>query len=144
MTTYCIPTIEGNYSIKKRVCKCRNCGKTFILLTPNDNDIVKFKEINGSEVRWLPTFSKGGYIDLMTKLINGHKFNDSIDMKKSKQFITKLQGYVEKTVAGNSFELSIDKMICPQCDSKEVDTLEEKILENPDLEWLKISCDLLK
>ncbi|MDD2542695.1 MAG: hypothetical protein PHH28_16875 [Desulfuromonadaceae bacterium] len=144
MNTYCTPTIEGSYSIKKRVCKCRKCSKTFALITPNDNDIIKFKEVTGSEVRWLPTFGKGGYIDLMTKLIDGHKYNDQIDMKKSKQFIIKLQEYIEKTVAGNGFELSIDKTICPQCNSQEADTIDEKILENPDLEWLKISCDLLK
>lgn len=144
MKEYCIPKIERSYSIRERVCKCRKCNEVFMLLIPNDNDIIKFQEINGSEVRWLPTYGKGGYIDLMAKLIDGHEYNDPIDMRKSKRFIENIQGYIEKTFAGNGFELSINKATCPKCNSKETETIEEKVVDNPDLEWLKISCDLVQ
>lgn len=80
----------------------------------------------------------------MVRLVKGHKFNDPIDIKKATQFIAELQGYIEKSINGNDFELSIDRRICPQCNSRNLKTVKEKVLVNPELQWLKISCDLLK
>ncbi|QHI73481.1 hypothetical protein [Aminipila terrae] len=144
MIKFCMPELPEKYWVNNLTYKCESCGSTFEVLIPNGNDIVKFKEINGSEIRWLPTFSKGGYIDLMTKIIEGHKLNDSIDMKKATLFISKLQGYIEKSSHGNGFELSVDKRICPQCNSENLKIIQENVLVNPELQWLKILCDLLK
>jgi hypothetical protein len=49
--------------------KCENCGNVFELTFTNGYDVIKLKEINGDEIRWLPTYGKGGYLDLITKLI---------------------------------------------------------------------------
>jgi hypothetical protein len=144
MIKYCIPELPEKYWVNQITYRCENCGNSFDVFIPNGNDIVKFKEINGSEIRWLPTYNKSGYIDLMTKLIKGHKLNDPIDMKKAAKFIAELQGYIKKSSNGNGFGLSIDRRICPQCNSKKIRTLEENVLVNPELQWLEISCDLLK
>lgn len=144
MIKYCIPELPEKYWVNHLTYKCESCENSFEALIPNGNDLVKFKEINGSEIRWLPTYNKGGYIDLMTRIIKEHKFNDPIDMKKATHFIAQLQGYIEKSIDGNGFELSIDKRICPKCNSKNIKTVKENVLVNPELQWLKISCDLLK
>ena len=76
MIKYCIPELPEKYWVNQLNYKCESCGNSFEVFLPNGNDIVKFREINGSEIRWLPTYNKGGYIDLMTKIIKGHEFND--------------------------------------------------------------------
>lgn len=143
MTKYCTPELPEMYWVNQSFYKCENCGNTFEICAPNGNEIVKLREINGSEIRWLPTFNKGGYIDLMTKVIKGHKVNDPINMEKATKFIAELQGYIEKSLNGNGFGLCIDT-VCPRCNSKSIEINEENVLVNPELRWLRISCDFLK
>ena len=136
--------VPEKYWINHLTYKCDTCGSTFEDWIPNGYDIVKLEAKGNGEVRWLPTYGTGGYIDLMTKLIPNHNKNDEITMEKSKTFIRKLERYSEKGKLGCGFELSRRISNCINCDSKDLKTINEEVLVNPELEWLKISCDLIK
>lgn len=60
MIKYGIPELPEKYWVNQLSYKCQSCGNSFEVFIPNGNDIVKFTEINGFEIRWLSTFNKGG------------------------------------------------------------------------------------
>jgi len=142
MVKLCEPKISGAYWVNRITYKCKKCGNVFEIIFENGNELVKFEEINGNEVRWLPTYDKGGYLDLMTKLI-GYSSGDEITMAKTKAFIQELNKHCEHGKTGNGFDLSTTKFECPSCKSKDKETLKEDVLTNPKLPWLQISCDLI-
>ncbi|NMC55908.1 MAG: hypothetical protein GYA50_01625 [Eubacteriaceae bacterium] len=142
MINYCEPEIPEIYWINSLTYKCENCGNVFELTFTNGYDVIKLKEINGDEIRWLPTYGKGGYLDLITKLIPEHSKDDVITMIESKKFIKELKKYSEKGSNGQGFDFSIARHECINCKSKELKILDEKVLMKPKLTWLKISCEL--
>jgi hypothetical protein len=144
MIKLCEPEIPKIYYVNCFTYQCESCGNIFEIMFPNSDDILKLEEINGKDIRWLPVYGVGGYLDLLTKLVVGHSFNDAITMEKSRRFMKEFQKYSEKGSSGNGFDISYRKSECKNCKSNEINILNEKILENPELTWLKISCDLIK
>ena len=141
---YCFPEIPKVYWIKKIVYRCKSCGYEFEYLVPNSDDIVKYKEKGGTEIKWLPTYGKGGYLDLMCKIVPGHKVNDPITMKIAKEFNSKLSKFIETSLNGKKFTIDDNSNFCNKCNSKDVQYVRECILTSPKISWLKVSCDLLK
>ncbi|MHC1723771.1 MAG: hypothetical protein AB9836_11290 [Aminipila sp.] len=142
---FCIPPeIPNRYIINSLLYKCKNCQNEYEHLLCKGNQLVKYIEKNGSEVRWLPTYGQGGYLDLLERLLENFKMNSEITMKNAKDFDIIFQNYTEKSANGNSFVISDGRHKCPNCESKELMLISEKILENPTINWMKISCDLLK
>lgn len=141
---YCLPEIPKTYWIKKIVYRCKTCGYEFEHFVPNSDDIVKYKEKDGTEIKWLPTYGKGGYLDLMCKLVLNHKLNDQITMKISKEFNSKLSNFIETSSNGKIFVLDDNLTLCANCHSKELEYIGEYMLTSPEISWLKISCDLFK
>ena len=114
---------------------------------PYDNDLVKLIEKSGTQVKWLPTYGVGGYLDLIKKLTsqsNDQALSSAMSMKISKIMEQELHKYTEKGESGNGFIVGGYKQICPNCNSKEIKCNNETVTENPKLEWVKISDDLLK
>ncbi|MEF2969294.1 hypothetical protein V3851_26325 [Paenibacillus sp. M1] len=140
---YCPPEIPGIYWIKKDIYMCKSCGHEFEYFMSNGDDIVKYKEKDGYEIKWLPTYTKGGYLDLMQKLIPNFKYNDQITMRIAKEFNSKLSYYIEKSSNGKIFILDDAVVFCNRCNSKELQNVGEIILTSPQISWLKISCELL-
>lgn len=141
---YCLPDMPKVYWIKKITYRCKSCGHESEYLVPNSDDIVKYKEKDGTEIKWLPTYGKGGYLDLMCKLVPNHKFNDPITMKIAKEFNSKLSNFIETSLNGKIFILDDNLNLCDKCHSKELQYIRECILTSPEINWLKISCDLIK
>ena len=142
---YCLPEIPSVYWINKFRCRCKACGKTFDLYTPNGNDVVRFVESNGPEIRWLPVHGHGGYLYLFEKFIPGFLASrkEMIPPVVS-QFLSQLQKHIEPSESGNGFELDSSKRSCPRCSSPDIQELSEEVLTSPEVPWLKIDCDLLK
>ncbi len=141
---YCIPEIPSVYWIKRVSYSCKQCGLQFESLRPNGDSIIKFVEENGGEIRWLPTYGNGGYLDLMSKLIPGFNTNNEITMKIAKEFDAILKRYTQPSALGKAFtSLGNSKELCPKCGDKQLLTLGEVGLTSPDIEWMKVSCDLL-
>ncbi|MDD2401763.1 MAG: hypothetical protein PHD60_06110 [Clostridia bacterium] len=135
------------YWIKTLWYECKVCGCKFNVDLPYDNDLVKLIEKSGTQVKWLPTYGFGGYLDLAKKLapqFNGQEFTDVVSMKISKIMKLELHKYTEKGILGNGFIVGGYEHICPNCKSKELNCINEKVVEDPKLDWVKISEDLLK
>jgi len=135
------------YWIKTLSYECKVCGCKFNLEFPYDNDLVKLIEKSGTQIKWLPTYGVGGYLDLVKKLasqFNGQEFTDVVSMKISKIMKLELYKYTEKGVIGNGFIVGGYEHICSNCNSKELNFINEKVVEDPKLDWVKISDDLLK
>ena len=141
---YITPTPPKKYWFNCLRFKCTKCEKKFHITFPNGNEIIQFREIEGADVRWWHTYGKHGYLELATVLIPEHSLNDEITWKKSKAFIRELNKHCECGKTGNGFEFALTSYECTSCHSKDIECLEEKILVNPKLQWLKISSKLVQ
>lgn len=148
---YCLPEIPSTYWIDKTSYRCKPCGHVFNLYTPNgdggngDCGVVKFIESNGTEIRWLPMYGQGGYLDLFERFMPGFLASGKpLIPPVVSQFMEILQNYTERSEAGNSFEISHEKVKCPQCKKNDVEMLKETVLTSPDIAWLKIASDLMQ
>src|SRR5512139_2919353 len=126
---YCLPEIPSVYWINRARYNCESCKNDFDLYSTNGNDLVKFVESNGTEIRWLPMYGKGGYLDLFEKfmpgfLASGREIIPSVAL----QFIKQLQSHVEPSESGNEFEQSNGKRYCPRCKSPNIKELSEEVL----------------
>lgn len=139
-----LPEMPKSYWINKITYKCKKCGFEFVHLILNGYEIVKCKEENGIEIRWLPTYGKGGYLDLLCKLIPNHKSDDEITMKESNEFNAKFGNFVETSLNGNKFIIDNGSVQCIKCKSNELQLVSEHVLTSPELNWLKIDGNLLK
>lgn len=141
---YCTSEIPKVYWINSINYRCNDCQHEFEFLTADGNDLVKYQEVNGTEIRWLPTYGKGGYLDLMGKLIPNFFPDKEITMVIAKEFNVLLQKFIEPSASGNTFTLANYRRDCPKCNSKRLTEINETVLTNPNIEWLKVSCDLIK
>ncbi len=140
---HCFPEIPKKYGINRYFFKCNNCSMEFEFLLPNGNYLVKYEEVEGFETRWLPTYGKGGYLDLMKKLLPDFDERDEITVQIGKRFNELLQSRIELSPRGSKFTLARYKPTCPNCKSVDLITLEEEILASPEVEWLRIDCELM-
>lgn len=128
--------IPSSYSIRKESFKCRSCGTVFSSLFSNGNDLVKFTEDGGTEVKWLPTFEQGGYLDILEEVVPGFKKNQSVTMAVAKKFESSFKNMQEPSKAGNTFSVAVGCR-CPSCNSDNKELLSEEVLESPKLDWLR-------
>lgn len=148
MISYCYPkAVNNKYWIRKIIYKCKNCKKEFFHELPLDNDAVKLIGKDRTDIKWLPTLGVGGYLDLINKLVpefNGKEITGVVSMKISRIMQVELPKYTEKEISGNGYRVGGYEHICPNCKSKDLKEINEEIIENVKLDWVKISCDLLK
>ena len=142
---YCLPEIPATYLINKFRYRCRSCGSAFDFYIPNGEDgVVRFIESNGSEIRWLPVYGHGGYLELFERFMPGFLASGRPAIPPIiAQFMNQLQNHLEPSEAGHPFELSTDRAQCPQCKKFDVEMLNETMLMSPEVSWLKIDCELL-
>jgi hypothetical protein len=142
MAGFFLPDIPEVYWINMFTYKCKNCSNEFEYFLPNGNELVKYSEINGSEIRWLPSYGRFGYLDLLSKL-RGFNIKDEITVKLAKEFEDKLKEYMEPSRNGNLFSISY-KPICTNCIKSDLILVKKTVLKSPKVEWLKLSNDLLR
>jgi rubredoxin len=128
--------IPKTYMIRKNVYQCKVCGREFASFFSDGNDLVKFVENNGKEIRWLPTFERGGYLDLMSALVPGYKEGQNITMFDAKKFEKLFKEIQEPSKSGNYFSVAVGCR-CPDCNSDKKELISEEILDSPELEWLR-------
>ncbi len=125
-----------NYCVRDvRYC-CSNCGKSFSVLYPEHNELVKYVETDSGEERWLPTFGDLGYLDLMERLVPSFSKGSEISMSISREFEKEFSRIQERSESGRPFSLFI-KAICPNCEGENLQIEQEQKLESPPLPWMR-------
>lgn len=125
------------YWVKNIDCKCNSCEVTFSEILPHGNEIIKFIETDGHEVRWLPTYEKGGYFELLKQLVPGFDAkSQEITMSISNKFQSAFEKIQQPSVNGKKFRFA-KGVICPKCKSNDIKIISDKILLSPTLKWMK-------
>lgn len=126
-----------NYCIERIECKCRNCNENFVEFVPDYEDLVQF-DCDDNNIRYLPTYGMNGYLELMSRLIDGWTKNDSITELVVRKFESQLSLICP-------YEVKLKKaFICPYCFSKNVTFTKNEILHNPPVKWIEIDSDYMK
>jgi hypothetical protein len=161
MADYCFPEKANQKEwIESLRCSCKNCRNVFVLELPLDDGVVKLVEKDGTQVKWLPMFGTGGWLDLekifaprlveeklnirTLKKLNFVKLSGAISMKISRIMDVELPKHTEKGELGNGFVQGDYSRRCPKCRSKDLNFIKEQKYEISTLDWVKIDCSLLK
>lgn len=128
-----------NYCIREITCRCISCNEVFLEHIPNDYELVQLV-CNDGKKRYLPTYSKYGYLFLLPHLVDGWSASKTITQKVSDTFISKLSELCPYKVrlSGTS------QLQCPHCRSRRISIQEEKICHNVAVDWIEIQEDFIK
>src|SRR5690606_20403333 len=80
------PSIPSSFWMRQVSCKCMSCGTEYECDLASGNEIIKFSEDGGGEVKWLPVFERGGYMELLEKLVPDYSRKDKITMSVARIF----------------------------------------------------------
>lgn len=139
-----MPEVPNQYWLTQTRLRCRRCRSIFTILVPESADVVMLREEEGDQVKWLPVYGTGGYLDLLVKLVPGHQSSTEISMKTVSLFEDRLREISETSKSGRPFRLDYAHRTCPTCGSTEADEEGETVLQNPPLDWLRVLCDLVR
>ena len=124
---------SNNYCVEELRCLCTKCKNMFSEYVPSNYELVCFLLENG-EKRFLPTYGRYGYLDLMDRLIDKWEHNDKITEKNRKRFIVELQKITPYKVMAN-------KIKCPLCGSYHIQIMRRNLQSNTAVKWLEIDMD---
>ena len=144
MVKMCVPENPGMYWLNCFSYKCNNCGNIFSIIFPNGDDVIEFEEAGGGDIKYLPLYGIGGYLDLLAKLLPGYTKKNDGNMEMSRLFLNELNKYCEKGSKEKGFEFRHLKFRCPKCRSKDITCLKEEVHVSPEISWLKIDCSLIE
>ena len=144
MVNYCEPENPGLYWINCFNYKCNICGNTFSIFFPNGYELIDFEEVDGCEIKYLPLHGKGGYLDLLAKLLPEYIPKNDGNVEEARLFLVELNKRCEKGTKGEGFVFRHLKFECTICKSKDITCLKEDVLVSPQIPWLKIECYLME
>lgn len=126
----------NNYCINELRCFCKECKNEFIDYVPANYELVCFS-LNDHEKRFLPTYGKYGYLDLLGKLVVGWSQNDRITKEISDRFEQELQKIVPYKVKMNKTQC------CTLCGSNKIQIMQRSFRQDIEVNWLEIDVDYL-
>jgi DNA-directed RNA polymerase subunit RPC12/RpoP len=132
---YTTATLPEPFSLVHTNYRCLDCSHEFDWLWSEDGALVKFQEVDGTEERWLATYGRGGYLELLQQLIPGFNQRNTITAKIAEQFDAAFIG-LQKPSHNGHFYVVDRGVVCPRCKSKNLRVLLEKIVNNPPLDWV--------
>lgn len=125
--------LTNNYCIEELTYFCEKCQKKFFECVPSNYELVYFTLENG-EKRFLPTYGRYGYLDLLDRLVDEWKPNDEITESISIRFITELQKITP-------YKVMFNEVKCPFCGNHNVLIMQRSPRFNRSIEWLEIDVD---
>lgn len=112
---------------------CGYGGEKFFECVPSNYELVYFSLENG-EKRFLPTYGRYGYLDLLDRLVDEWKPNDEITESISNRFITELQKITP-------YKVMLNEIKCPFCGNHNVLIMQRSPRSSRTIEWLEIDID---
>lgn len=134
--------IPKQYHIREVHYYCLNCSAEFIVRYPIGNELVKYVDAtNAGDERWLPTYEAGGYLELVERLVDRFSQDKPITMDVSRDFEAAFALMQEPGHSGRPFKLFV-KTLCPKCNGTDLRVEQEKVLDTPELKWMKYRSNL--
>ena len=124
-----------NYCVDELDCVCKTCKKEFSECAPSDYELVCFLLENG-EKRFLPTYGKYGYLDLLGRLVSDWNPAKPITESVSNQFIAELQNITP-------YQIKEYQLICPSCGSTAIQVMKKTAQYGRTVKWLEINQSLI-
>ncbi len=128
--------IPSSYQVRLDNCLCQDCHHEYECMMALDNVLVKFIDEASGEERWMPTFEKGGYLDLMSRLVPGSSPENEITMKDSGIFLKCFAEIQERPSSGGEFTFAMG-CPCPKCGSRNHALVSKTVLDMPSLKWMR-------
>jgi len=119
-----------NYCIDQLQCVCEECKNKFLDYFPTNYELVCFSLDDGKKI-FLPTYGKYGYLDLLSKLVDGWKQTDAITKIVLDKFLRELQKIIPNKVV-------MDKAKCTVCGSYNIRVINRQTKLNLKVDWLEI------
>lgn len=139
---YCLPELPSHYWVVTEHHKCNMCGTIFYRLLSGSESIIQLETEDGSEVRWLPVFGRGGYLALL-KHATGSDISDNENAREKAARIFE-KNYIEKYLEPiNGKPLLVKKypkIVCPVCNSDSFIEEKETVEKNPTIQWARVIC----
>lgn len=126
----------NNYCVDQLQCVCEECKTIFLDYFPANYELVCFSLEDGKK-KFLPTYGKYGYLDLLSKLVDGWKQTDAITKIVLDNFLQKLQKIIP-------YKVVMDKTKCTVCGSYNIRVINRQTKLSPKVDWLEIDKDSLE
>lgn len=141
---YCLPELPSHYWVVTEQYRCKKCGTIFTRIHSGSEAIINLETEDGSEVRWLPVFGRGGYLELL-KHATGSDISDNTNARAiaEKKFENELGKYLEP-INGHLLMDKNQKIICPVCKSDSFAEEKETVAKNPIIQWARVRCSFLQ
>lgn len=124
-----------NYCVDELNCVCKTCTKKFSECVPSNYELVCFLLENG-EKRFLPTYGKYGYLDLLGRLVSDWNPAKPITKSVSNQFIAELQNITP-------YKIRESLLQCPSCGSSAIQVMKRTAQYGRTVKWLEINQSLI-
>lgn len=128
--------VPETYWITETHYRCKSCACEFSWHWAEGGEIIKFVNAVGQDERWLPTYGRHGYLDLLERLVPGFLRNREIDhgvAYKFGQTFTEMQGAVGTT---DVYTIDERSPTCPTCNTRELDEISREVKVNLPIKWL--------
>jgi hypothetical protein len=136
-----MPSSEGRFDIPKllqikiTVYRCNQCGGSFPDRQAADDSLIKFVDEENKLECWLPTYTKGGYLDLLEKCVPGFCRNNEITMKVFREFEAAFEEYQHRPSSGGFWRVA-SGAACLQCSSRDLKIRWITNVVDPNLKWM--------
>jgi hypothetical protein len=136
--------VPKHYAIRREYRRCNACDISFEVNFSAADDLVPFQDSSSSEIRWMPTYENGGYLDLLELLVPAYSQGDRITHRVSQAFESAFEVIQEKPLSGGMFRIWAVGG-CPSCGSCDKIIIESNsILRRPPLTWIRYDLQMGK
>lgn len=126
--------IPKMYLICRETRRCLDCGCEYDVDLSRDEMLMCFKDTQSTELRWLPVFEEGGFLELQKLLLRA----DVIQSRGAyAAFDAAFEAIQERPKSGGVFHIRWEKWRCRECQSKHILDERVRVLERPRLRWMR-------
>jgi hypothetical protein len=133
---FVLPKVPNSYSVRNETRVCNDCGCNHNITFSAGDDLVAFQDTKSGEVRWLPTYEEGGFLDLLRKLVPDYSDEQGITHRVSQDFEKVFDRIQERISPEGVFRIQVVRG-CPNCGSRKVIVERSTIEKNPSVEWIR-------
>ena len=128
--------VPETYWITATHYRCRPGAHEFSWHWAEGGEIVKFVNTVGREERWLPTYGRYGYLELLERLVPGFLRDHEIGYEVANKFRQVLMELQSSVGLKDVYTVDERPPTCPTCNTRELDEISHEVTVNPPVTWL--------